>query len=62
MRGHDNIRHGYQSCQSVIVDDMTGPVMEEDIALLLIYIEAGSSNLPVLDSGNQGVRIDESAS
>ena len=62
VRCYDYIRHGDKPCQDIVINDMVGIVVEEDIRLFLIHIKARSSDLTVLNALQECLRIDQSAS
>ena len=62
MRCNDDIRHGDKPCKDIVIDDVVGIVVEEDIGLFFIYIKAGSTDLTVLNALYKRLSAYQSAS
>ena len=59
--GDNDIGHGDQPGENIVLQDVAGVILKEEIGLLLVNIEAGGTHLPCLDGGEQILRIDQRA-
>jgi hypothetical protein len=62
MRGHNDIGHGNQTGQKVIIQDMSGTVLKENVRLFLIYVEARCPDLSGFNPLKKRLRINQAAS
>ena len=61
MRGDDDVGHGNEPHQLVILDNVAGEVLIEEVALLLVNVQTGRAHLLVLDAGDQVLGVHQSA-
>ena len=62
MTGDQDIGECQQTAEDVIENDMSRAILEEEILLLLVDVEAKGADLPALESGNHRARVQQSAS
>ena len=61
VRGDDDIGHGNQANQLVILHDVTGEVLIEQVALFFINVQTGCTHFFLLNAIDQIFRIDQTA-
>ena len=59
MGGDDHIGHRDEPHQFIVPDDMAGIVLVEEVSFFLIHVQTGSTNLLVLDAGDQVLSVDQ---
>ena len=61
MGGYDDVGHGNQPHQLVILHDVTGVVFVEQVPFFLVHIQTGSADLSVLNAGDQILGVHQRA-
>ena len=61
MGGYKNIRHGNQTNKLVILYDVSGEILVEQVALFFVNIQTCGADFLLLDSGNLIFCVDQSA-
>ena len=61
MRRDDHVGHGQEAGQQLVVQDVAGAVLEENVRFLLVNVEAGGTDPPRLDALQECLRVDQSA-
>ena len=59
MRRHNHVRHGNQSGQNIIIHNVIRIIMEKYIRFFFIHVQAGCTDLPLLDSFQKRLGINE---
>ena len=62
MRRHNHVRHGNQSGQNIIIHNMIRIIMEKYIRFFFIHVQAGCADLPLFNSFQQRLGINERSS
>ena len=61
VAGDQHIGHGDQTHQLVVPDDVAGEVLVEEVALLLVDVQAGGADALLLQTLDQIVGVDQTA-
>src|ERR671918_2223621 len=59
VRGDEHVRERQQSSEHVVPDDFLREVLEEEVSLLLVYVDAKGPEASVLQGLDHGPGVDE---
>ena len=57
----DHVGHGDQPGEQVVVENVAGAVLKENVGLLLVHVQAGRADFAGLDPLQQGLGVDQAA-
>ena len=58
MAGDEHVGEGEQAGEHVVLDDLVGQVLEEEIRLLLVDVEGEAADLAGFEAGDDRLGID----
>ena len=59
VRGDQDVGHGDQTRQGVVVHNVSREIAEEEVGFLLVHVQARRADLPCLDPLQEHLGIDE---
>ena len=59
VRRNDNVGHRDQSCQDVILEDVSREILKEEVGFFLVNVKASRSHVSGFDGGKQCLGIDQ---